>query len=53
MLAGASAVSVGTAVFNDPSACDRVARELRDALAARGFSSLREAVGHAHRPVGA
>jgi dihydroorotate dehydrogenase (NAD+) catalytic subunit len=53
VLAGASAVSVGTAVFNDPSACDRVARELRDALAARGFSSLREAVGHAHRPVGA
>ena len=53
VLAGASAVSVGTAVFNDPSACDRVGRELRDALAARGFSSLREAVGHAHRPVGA
>jgi dihydroorotate dehydrogenase (NAD+) catalytic subunit len=53
VLAGASAVSVGTAVFNDPSACDRVARELRDALAARGFASLRDAVGHAHRPVGA
>jgi dihydroorotate dehydrogenase (NAD+) catalytic subunit len=53
VLAGASAVSVGTAVFNDPSACARVARELRDALAARGFSALREAVGHAHRPVGA
>jgi dihydroorotate dehydrogenase (NAD+) catalytic subunit len=51
VLAGASAVSVGTAVFNDPSACDRVARERRDALAARGFGSLREAVGHAHRPV--
>jgi dihydroorotate dehydrogenase (NAD+) catalytic subunit len=53
VLAGASAVSVGTAVFNDPSACDRVAGELRNALAARGFTSLREAVGHAHRPVGA
>ena len=52
VLAGASAVSVGTAVFNDPSACARVARELSEALAARGFSSLREAVGHAHRPVG-
>jgi dihydroorotate dehydrogenase (NAD+) catalytic subunit len=49
VLAGASAVSVGTAVFNDPSACARVARELQDALAARGFASLREAVGHAHR----
>ena len=51
VLAGASSVSVGTAVFNDPSACGRVARELAEALAARGFSSLREAVGHAHRPV--
>ena len=53
VLAGASAVSVGTAVFNDPSACARVARELAEALAARGFPSLHEAVGHAHRPVGA
>ena len=49
VLAGASAISVGTAVFNDPSACARVAVELRDALAARGFGSLCEAVGYAHR----
>ena len=44
-----SAVSVGTAVFHDPSATARVHRELAAALAARGFSSLREAVGYAHR----
>ncbi len=49
VLAGASAVSVGTAVFHDPSAPVRVLAELADALAARGFASLEEAVGHAHR----
>lgn len=49
VLAGASAVSVGTAVFNDPSAPMRVQQELAAALAERGFSSLREAVGYAHR----
>jgi len=49
VLAGASAVSVGTAIFHDPSAPVRVLGELADALAARGFASLRDAVGHAHR----
>jgi dihydroorotate dehydrogenase (NAD+) catalytic subunit len=49
VLAGASAVSVGTAVFNDPSAVARVHDELALALQQRGFSSLREAVGYAHR----
>lgn len=49
ILAGASAVSVGTAVFNDPSAPMRVQNELSAALAERGFSSLREAIGYAHR----
>jgi dihydroorotate dehydrogenase (NAD+) catalytic subunit len=49
VLVGASAVSVGTAVFNDPSALGRVHDELAAALAARGFASLRDAVGYAHR----
>jgi dihydroorotate dehydrogenase (NAD+) catalytic subunit len=49
VLAGASAVSVGTAVFNDPSAVARVHAELADALAARGFPALADAVGYAHR----
>ena len=53
VLAGASAVSVGTAVFNDPSAPARVHAELADALATRGFARLADAVGHAHRPAGA
>ena len=38
LLAGASAVSVGTAVFNDPHAPARISAELRDILAARGFA---------------
>lgn len=50
VLAGASAVSVGTAVFNDPRACVRVAAELEEALQARGVAALRDAVGLAHKP---
>jgi dihydroorotate dehydrogenase (NAD+) catalytic subunit len=49
ILAGASAVSVGTAVFGDPTAPARVLRELRDALVARRFATVADAVGHAHR----
>ncbi len=49
MLAGASAVQVGTAIFNDPSAPLRVLRELRVELAARGFGKAVEAVGYSHR----
>ena len=49
VLAGASAVSVGTAVFGDPSAPARVLGELRGALAERGFARLADAVGYAHR----
>ena len=52
VLAGASAVSVGTAVFNDPSAPARVADELAVALGERGFDRLADAVGYAHRPPG-
>jgi dihydroorotate dehydrogenase (NAD+) catalytic subunit len=50
LLAGASAVQVGTAIFNDPSAPTRVSRELREALAARGISRLRDVIGLGHRP---
>lgn len=49
VLAGASAVSVGTAVFNDPSAPARIARELQRALGDRGFERFADAVGYAHR----
>ena len=50
ILAGASAVEVGTTVFNDPSAPLRVSHELQEVLGARGFTALSDAVGHAHRP---
>ncbi len=49
ILAGASAVSVGTAVFGDPNAPMRVLAELDTALDERGFASLADAVGYAHR----
>jgi dihydroorotate dehydrogenase (NAD+) catalytic subunit len=50
VLAGASAVSVGTTVFGDPTAPVRILDELAQALAARGFERFTDAVGYAHRP---
>jgi dihydroorotate dehydrogenase (NAD+) catalytic subunit len=49
ILAGASAVSVGTVVFNDPSAPIRIQHELAQQLADHGFSRLRDAISYAHR----
>lgn len=51
VLAGASAVSVGTTIFHDPTAPVRILGELEAELGKRGFWSLREAVGYAHRGV--
>ncbi|MFF3664705.1 dihydroorotate dehydrogenase [Microtetraspora malaysiensis] len=53
VLAGACAVAVGTALFHDPHACQRILRELEELLQARGFDRLADAVGLAHRPAGA
>ncbi|MGI9131341.1 MAG: dihydroorotate dehydrogenase, partial [Candidatus Nanopelagicaceae bacterium] len=52
ILAGASAVSIGTATFGDPTAAIRIKKELEAELLAHGFDSLREAVGYAHRAEG-
>jgi len=49
LLAGASAVSVGTATFSDPAAPARVCAELAAALDSRGIASTSDAVGRAHR----
>ena len=46
--AGASALSVGTATFGDPSAPMRIQNELIAEIESRGFSSLREIIGIAH-----
>ena len=51
ILAGASATSIGTATFGDPTACIRIKEELETLLVERGFTSLKEAVGYAHREV--
>ena len=49
ILAGASGVSVGTASFGNPSAVIEIQNELRDLLAARGFATMQQAIGYAHR----
>jgi dihydroorotate dehydrogenase (NAD+) catalytic subunit len=49
ILAGASAVSVGTAVFHDPTAPIRIIKELQAELDRCGFASVADAVGFAHR----
>jgi dihydroorotate dehydrogenase (NAD+) catalytic subunit len=55
ILAGAATVSVGTAIFHDPSACARIVRELEEELASRGIERLADVIGLAHesrqRPV--
>jgi dihydroorotate dehydrogenase (NAD+) catalytic subunit len=52
VLAGASAVAVGTANIHDPSASVRILRELETALRERGIARLADAVGLAHKPAG-
>lgn len=49
ILAGASGVSIGTASFGNPTALIKIQDELRELLAARGFATLKDAVGFAHR----
>lgn len=49
ILAGASGVSVGTASFGNPSAVIDIQRELALLLEERGFASVRDAIGYAHR----
>ena len=49
VLAGANAVSVGTASFGNPKAVIKVKEELENLLINRGFNNFAEAVGYAHR----
>jgi len=49
LAAGASAVSIGTVVFGDPRAPWRVAEELSNELSSRGYASVRDVIGLAHR----
>lgn len=52
LLAGASAVQVGTAVLHDPSALTRIIAELTQELAQRDISSVADVIGLAHRDEG-
>jgi dihydroorotate dehydrogenase (NAD+) catalytic subunit len=49
ILAGASGVSIGTASFGNPTAIISIQNQLRELLLQRGFTSLKQAVGYAHR----
>ncbi|MFY8212119.1 MAG: dihydroorotate dehydrogenase [Candidatus Nanopelagicus sp.] len=51
ILAGASAVSIGTASFGNPNAAMLVKNQLSDLLIERGFKDFRDAIGFAHRGV--
>jgi dihydroorotate dehydrogenase (NAD+) catalytic subunit len=52
LLAGATAVAVGSTLLHDPGAASRIQRELEDALSAAGLSSAADAVGLSHRAPG-
>ncbi len=52
ILAGASLVGVGTAIFHDPSACARIQHELEEELTRRGAERLADVMGLAHQPAG-
>ncbi|GAA3975874.1 dihydroorotate dehydrogenase [Actinomadura viridis] len=52
LLAGASAVAVGTTLFHDPTAVPRILRELEEALTARRIARVADVVGLAHKPAG-
>ncbi len=51
ILAGASAVSVGTATFGDPTAVIKIKNQLSDLLTQKGFNDFRDAIGFAHRSI--
>jgi dihydroorotate dehydrogenase (NAD+) catalytic subunit len=49
ILAGASAVSVGTASFGNPMAIPQIQEELKSLLEEKGFKQIKDAIGYAHR----
>ena len=51
VLAGASAVSIGTATFGNPAAVLQIRDQLSALLLEKGFNDFRDAIGFAHRGV--
>jgi len=49
IVAGASGVSIGTASFGNPTALVNIQNELKSLLQVKGFESIRDAIGFAHR----
>ena len=49
VLAGANAISVGTATFGNPTAAIKIKNELQELLISREFISFSSAIGYAHR----
>jgi len=49
VLAGASAISVGTATFGNPTAAISIKDELESILIEKGFATFHQAIGFAHR----
>ena len=48
LLAGASAVAVGTANFQNPLVCSEIIKALPETLSKYGFSSIEEVIGKGH-----
>ena len=51
VLAGASAVSIGTATFGNPTAVLQIRDQLSELLLERGITDFRDAIGFAHRGI--
>jgi dihydroorotate dehydrogenase (NAD+) catalytic subunit len=49
LVAGASAVQIGTATFYDPTACMRIADALPGVVNQLGCQSVREAIAAMHK----
>jgi dihydroorotate dehydrogenase (NAD+) catalytic subunit len=50
LLAGASAVQIGTASFVDPQASIKILEGIENYLVSKGFSDIKEIVGYINRP---
>jgi len=51
ILAGASAISIGTATFGNPNAAMQIKEQLSELLTQKGFNDFRDAIGFAHRGI--
>ena len=50
LLAGASAIQVGTASFIDPRSAVNILEGIENYLIAKGFTDIREIIGYINKP---